>query len=48
MVSRGAYLGSEDEFGDTPLHWAVREGHSNVVAAILESQISSFSSPLPS
>eukprot|EP01111_Echinosteliopsis_oligospora_P015142 TRINITY_DN5883_c0_g1_i1.p1 TRINITY_DN5883_c0_g1~~TRINITY_DN5883_c0_g1_i1.p1 ORF type:complete len:1054 (-),score=281.45 TRINITY_DN5883_c0_g1_i1:378-3302(-) len=37
MISRGAYICGEDDCGDTPLHYAVREGHVATAAALIES-----------
>jgi ankyrin repeat protein len=37
LVEHGAWLEAVDEEGDTPLHFAVREGHAEVVEWLLSS-----------
>jgi ankyrin repeat protein len=39
-------LCSEDDVGETPLHWAIREGHDSLVSILLESLANTqFASP---
>ena len=35
LVAQGATVTTEDQFGDTPLHWAVGHGHSAVAAFLV-------------
>ncbi|KAK8741006.1 hypothetical protein OTU49_017411, partial [Cherax quadricarinatus] len=36
LVKKGGSLDATDAQGDTPLHWAARQGHAHVIAYLIE------------
>lgn len=36
LVKKGGDLNATDAQGDTPLHWAARQGHAQVIAYLIE------------